>query len=96
MRTFAKIVLALGFAGAIGVAASVTALVGSTPANAQGFYFNAPGVHIGVGPGHHHRYYGDGPRYYDYEPGYVSPYYSGPCRPGFTVQDGICKPYRGY
>jgi hypothetical protein len=52
-------------------------------------------------------YYG-GPyrhRYYGYDPGYGYPsspacyYYYGRricCPGGFTVQDGVCKPYRGY
>ena len=36
----------------------------------------------GYGYGHHHRYYN---------------YYGGggwPCRPGWTVQGGVCKPYQ--
>ena len=92
MRTLAKTAFALGFIGAIAV--------GSTaPASAQGFYFNAPGIHIGVGePWHSHYYSAPRPRYYDYSPGYYG--YEArawaPCSPGFTVQDGVCKPYRGY
>jgi hypothetical protein len=88
-KTAAKAAMALGFAGAV----AGTLAFSAAPASAQGFYFDAPGVHVGVGVPHHRHYYG---RYYDYSPGYVSPYYSGPCRPGFTVQDGMCKPYRGY
>jgi hypothetical protein len=34
-----------------------------------------------------------GPRYYGYRGGYRS--YNG-CPFGYTVQDGVCKPYRGY
>jgi hypothetical protein len=54
------------------------------------------------GPYYRHRYrerdYTDHDRYYhrrEYRErrGYRTP--SG-CRPGFTVQDGVCKPYRGY
>ena len=50
MRTLAKTAVALGFIGAtaIGTTASV---------QAQGFYFDAPGVHVGVGGyPYHHRY----------------------------------------
>jgi hypothetical protein len=41
------------------------------------------------------------PRYYRHygQPGYYYPprrrTWNG-CRPGYTVQDGVCKPYRGY
>jgi hypothetical protein len=53
------------------------------------------------------RYYEGGPRYYPVEPrpyrygeaGYYRPgryrTWNG-CQPGWTVQDGLCKPYRGY
>jgi hypothetical protein len=44
MRTLGKAALALGFVGALGLSAAA-------PAQAQ-FYFNAPGVHIGIGPPH--------------------------------------------
>ena len=73
-----------------------------TPAQAQG-------VGIYVGPRNYDdrpRYYDDGPRYRRYE---RQRYYRegrreyrggyrtrNGCRPGFTVQDGVCKPYRGY
>jgi len=88
MRTLAKTTLALAFVGAmaLGTTASV---------KAQGFYLDAPGVHIGVGPPHRHYW---GPRYYDYAPG---PAYGGGwdtwngCPPLYTIQGGVCKPYRG-
>jgi hypothetical protein len=89
MRTLAKAVLALGFVGAMAVG-------GALPASADGFYFNAPGIHIGVG-GPYHRHYG-GPRYYDYAPGPAGggwDTFNG-CPPNYTVQDGVCKPYRGF
>ncbi len=93
MRSFAKCALALGFAGALGAAA----LGGPTPANAQGFYLDAPGVHVGVGhPWHRHYYarpYGYG--YYDYYRG-GNCYYGGCCPPGMTIQGGACRPYRGW
>jgi hypothetical protein len=78
----AKILLALGFVGAM-------AIGGAGPVKAQGFSIDVPGVHVHVG-GHRHYW---GPRYYDYAPGY-SDYRD--CPRGFTVQDGVCKPYRGY
>ncbi|MGA9894034.1 MAG: hypothetical protein WBQ55_17175 [Xanthobacteraceae bacterium] len=84
MRTIAKTVLALGFLGAI-------AIGGVAPA--QAFSIDAPGVHVHVGP--HHRNWG--PRYYDSAPGYGPGYYGyRDCPRGYTVQDGVCKPYRGY
>jgi len=87
----AKTVLGIGVAAGLGVA---TAIGASGSAAAQGFYFNAPGIHIGVGrPYYHHRPYG--PRYYDYDPGGGWATYNG-CPPRFTIQDGVCKPYRGY
>ena len=90
MRTLAKITLALTFAGAM-------ALGTTAPVKAQGFYFNAPGIHIGVGGPWHHRYWDH--RYYDY---YPAPAYGGGwdtwngCPPNDTIQDGVCKPYRSY
>ncbi len=92
MRTIVKIALALGFAGAM-------ALGNTAPAMAQGFYLNAPGIHIGVGGPGYYRHY-QGPRYYDYSPGYYGNgpncYANGCCPPGMTVQGGACRPYRGY
>jgi cell division protein FtsI/penicillin-binding protein 2 len=79
-RAFAKTALALGFA-------VVMAGASIMPANA--FTIDVPGVHVHVGP---HRHYW-GPRHYGYAPGY---YDYAPCPRGFTVQDGVCKPYRGY
>jgi len=90
MRLIMKTALALSFVGAM-------ALGTTAPVKAQGFYLNAPGVHIGVGVPYRHYY--AGPRYYDYAPG---PVYGGGfntwngCPPNYTVQGGVCKPYRGY
>jgi hypothetical protein len=83
--TLVKTALAIGLAGAA---------TGFAIAPANAFSIDAPGVHVHVGP--HRHYYGPG--YYDrddysYRRGYYD--YS-PCRRGFTVQDGVCKPYRGY
>jgi hypothetical protein len=70
----------------------------------------AQGVYIDVGPGagprpYYRDYYGGygGPGDYRYRDG-GERRYSRPgryqswngCQPGFTVQDGRCKPYRGY
>jgi hypothetical protein len=59
--------------------------IGTTvPVMAQGVYFNAPGVHVRVGhPYHRH--------YYDYYGGGGT--WNG-CPPDWTIQGGVCKPYR--
>jgi hypothetical protein len=83
MRTLAKTAVALGFIGAT--------VIGTTAAvQAQGFYF---------GFGYPHSYYRDyddyrygAPHYYGYGPRYYG--YRSPCRPGWSVQGGVCKPYR--
>jgi hypothetical protein len=77
MRTLAKAAVALSLVGAtaIGTAATV---------QAQGFYIDAPGIHVGVGvPYYHHRYY-------NYYGGYRT--WNG-CPPDWTIQGGVCKPY---
>jgi hypothetical protein len=90
MKIIMRAALALGFVGAMSLGTTA-------PVKAQGFYLNAPGVHIGVGVPDR-PYYG-GRRYYDYAPG---PTYGGGfntwngCPPNYTIQDGVCKPYRGY
>jgi hypothetical protein len=78
MRTLASTVLALGFVGA-------TTMGTTAPLMAQGIYLNAPGVHIGVGRPYHHG------RYYDYYGGGGT--WNG-CPPDWTIQGGVCKPYR--
>lgn len=80
-KTIAKTIAALGFVGA-------AAMGGTAPAAA--FYVNGPGFHVWVG--HHH------PRYYDYYRGPVGGgwYTYNGCPPHYTIQDGVCKPYRGY
>jgi hypothetical protein len=78
MRTLAMATVALSFVGA--------AAIGTTaPVQAQGVYFDAPGVHVGVGDRYYHR------RYYNYYGGGGT--WNG-CRPGWTVQGGVCRPYR--
>ncbi len=69
--------------GAI-VAASFTA-ANFTPARAQYYYPPPP-------PPPPEEDYGPPPGYYQRPP---PGYYDRPCPPGFTVQDGACKPYRG-
>jgi hypothetical protein len=93
-KGIAKSALVLGFAGAMTI--GVMAIGGMTPAAAQ-ININVPGLHVHIG--RHHRYYGPPP----------APYYGGGygyggggwntwngCPPNFTIQDGVCKPYRGY
>ena len=91
MRAFTKAVLTLGFAGAMAVGT-----VGITSQTmAQGIYLSGPGVEVEVGRRHHHRH-----RYYDayaYDRGYYGRSYSwNGCPRYYTIQDGVCKPYRGY
>jgi len=98
MRTITLALLALGFAGAMAVSAPVTA-------KAQGIYFSGPGVggvEIITRPYNHrharyNRYYDNQPYAYEYARGYNGRYSSwNGCPPRYTIQDGVCKPYRGY
>ena len=58
MRTLVRTAVALGFVGAMAIGTTV-------PVMAQGIYFNAPGVHVGIGrPYYYHPYYHR--HYYDY------------------------------
>jgi hypothetical protein len=57
MRTLVKSTLGLSFIGAVAIGPTV-------PVQAQGFYLDAPGVHIGVGDPYYHR------RYYNYSGGW--------------------------
>jgi hypothetical protein len=93
------VIIALGSLGLIAAAA---------PASAQ-YYGYGPGYGGNYGPGPYYRAY---PRAYGYGYGYGPRRYAGadfltprfdPRNGGtycidrrFTVQDGICKPYRGY
>jgi hypothetical protein len=83
MRTLLKAAVALSFIGATAIGTTATV-------QAQGVYFDAPGVHVGVGDRYHHR------RYYDYDRDYDRGGWrtGNGCRPGWTVQGGVCKPYR--
>jgi hypothetical protein len=102
MRTLTNMALALGLAAG----ASALSLADS-PASAQGFYIDAPGIHVHAGKRHHHRHFGYYRRYhpgygaYAADPGHPYGYnynYGDPrCGiPNYTIQGGVCKPYRGY
>lgn len=94
MRTIVKTALAMGFVGAMAVGTA-------EPSAAQSYYYSAPGVRVYIdpyGPRHkprryyrNHRYYND----YGYAPRRSAKSSNG-CPPHYTVQDGRCKPYRGY
>jgi hypothetical protein len=67
--------------------------------------YYAPSPYYGPGPGYYAPGYGPpppayygGPRYSReamfYRPGRYRTWNG--CQPGWTVQDGLCKPYRGY
>ena len=79
MRTLLKAAVALSFIGAMAIGTTSTI-------QAQGVYFDAPGVHVGVGDRYHLR------RYYDRD--YRGGGSWNSCRPGWTIQGGVCKPYR--
>jgi hypothetical protein len=79
MRTLLKAAVALSFIGATAIGPTATV-------QAQGVYFDAPGVHVGVGDRYHHR------RYYDYD--YRGGTWNG-CPSGWTWQGGNCAPYKG-
>jgi hypothetical protein len=80
MQTLARIGVALSFVGAMAIGTTV-------PVMAQGIYFNAPGIHIGVG-GPYHRHYYD-----EYRGGGWNTWNG--CPPGYTIQGGNCAPYKG-
>ena len=79
--------------------AGAMASIAVAPAAAQ-VNIDVPGLHVHVGR-HHRHYYAPPPApYYGY--GYRGPAYGGGwntwngCPPNYTIQDGVCKPYRGY
>ncbi len=87
MRTFIKTILGVGIVAAVGA-------ISVGPSAAQ--YYSGPGVGIYVGPTHHRHYRRAyvPRRHYGYR--HQRRYGYNGCRYGFTVQDGVCKPYRGY
>ena len=97
MKTTAQALLALGFVGAMAIGTPIST-------QAQIIQFGGPGagVEIITRPYEHRDRRWD--RRYDNQP-YAHQYYRGPnsrystyqqCPPNYTVQDGVCKPYRGY
>ena len=92
MRTITQALLALGFVGAMTVSTAV-------PTMAQ--YIYGPGVSVEIGPNrdrYDRRYSRDYDRSYAYDRRYQQRRYNtwNGCAPNFTIQDGRCKPYRGY
>ena len=71
MRTLVKSTLGLSYIGTVAIGPTV-------PVQAQGFYLDAPGVHIGVGA-------------ITTIPGWRT--WNG-CPPDWTIQGGVCEPYR--
>jgi hypothetical protein len=71
-------------------AAALFATAGAASAQS---YYSGPGFGIHIGPQYEEpryerrRYRDDDRRYYRR---------AGRCPPHYTVQDGVCKPYRGY
>jgi hypothetical protein len=64
------------------------------PGYGRGYGPPPPGYGPGYGPpGPNYRSYGGGGGGY-YRPGRFRTWNG--CQPGWTVQDGLCKPYRGY
>ena len=64
------------------------------PGYGPGYGPPPPGYGPGYGPpGPYYRSYGGGGGGY-YRPGRFRTWNG--CQPGWTVQDGLCKPYRGY
>jgi hypothetical protein len=99
MRTITQGLLAIGIISG----AATLGMAGAGPAKAQGFYIDAPGVHVGVGERHHHRYYRRYHRGYGayaadrgHPYGYNYDYGNPRCGvPNYTIQDGVCRPYLG-
>lgn len=94
MRMITKAMIAVGFVGVMAGSASV-------PAGAQQIYFSGPGVGVEVTTRPYYRYRGyDAYGYSGYERRsyYGRRHYStwNGCPPNYTIQDGRCKPYRGY
>jgi hypothetical protein len=79
---------------------AAAALFAASGAATAQYYGPGPGVGIYVGPRYddrpryRERYYRQNNRAY-YRGGYRGRSANG-CPRGYTVQDGVCKPYRGY
>jgi hypothetical protein len=89
--------LALTFVSTIAIGVS-----SATKAQEIGFYGPGVGVEITTRPWNHRhvyydRYYDNQPYAYQYTRGYDGRYrVYNRCPYNYTVQDGVCKPYRGY
>jgi hypothetical protein len=71
--------------------AAATLFATAGGASAQ-IYYSGPGYGMHIEPRYEREY--EGRRYRHYQQRY---YRSGSvCPPRYTVQDGVCKPYRGY
>jgi hypothetical protein len=96
MRNVTKALIAFGL---VAGAATFT-MPGADIANARGLTIDAPGIHAHIGSRHHHRYRNyRGYRGYGSYGSYGSYGYAprrSVCGPYRTLQDGVCKPYRGY
>jgi len=96
MRNVTKVLMAFGLVAG----AALFTMSGADTANARGLTIDAPGIHAHIGSRHHHRYrnyrgyqgYGSYGSYGSY--GYAPR--RSLCGPYRTLQDGVCKPYRGY
>jgi hypothetical protein len=97
MRKITQALLALGFIGAMAIGSPV-------PTTAQIIQFGGPGVGIEIIIRPDNQRHPRFDRYYGGQP-YASQYYRTPygryrtwngCPPNYTIQDGQCKPYRGY
>jgi hypothetical protein len=81
-------------------AASLVGTAGAASAQWYGGGYYGGGYYGGrpyYGDQYRYRYYGDDYRYYGggyYPPGRYRTWNG--CQRGWTVQDGLCKPYRGY
>ena len=73
------------------------ALLATAGAASAQYYYNGPGYGPQIEPRYERDY--DEPRYYrrdrEYDRRYNRRTFNG-CPPRYTVQDGECKPYRGY
>jgi hypothetical protein len=97
MKTITQALLALSFVGTLAIGTPISA-------KAQEIIFSGPGVGIEITNRPYNQRHSRYNRYYDGQP-YSHQYYRGSngrlatwngCRPNYTIQDGVCKPYRGY
>lgn len=79
------------------VTLATAALAVSAGAATAQVYYSGPGYGVHIGPRYDDgdRYEGRRYRYRDGERGYYRRGSYNGCRPHYTVQDGVCKPYTG-